>query len=437
MSLQRVLILGTGSAAVQIGVNLKNKLWCHLGIAGRSSARSEKFFNELRENNNKVRVHVQNKEHHAMSGECILDDTFAEYQAVSGIWDTIILSVTNDAYISVIKQLDVALLKHVQCVVLVSPTIGSNRLFSNFLQRNGCSAEVISLSTYYAATKGTNGQNSAVEVLTKAVKKKIYIGSSSKNSEACGKLSDMLQQLGVTVEQMRNPYEAESRNISIYVHTPIFMNEFALDFIFGGEDQTVKYAYKFYPEGPITQYVMRDLLEQWTEITGILQAFNVERFNLLQFMNDDTYPVRPQSLSRDDIENFTSFDAIKQEYLLYIRYASLLIDPFSTPDAEGRYFDFSAVPIHKVYQNQEGYWCVPRVPNEDYYRLKLLQGIAQNLTLSTPTIDTMIERYEQKLKQFAQQHKEDLLSDDFVPKCLDEEVALICNEGNINQHELH
>jgi hypothetical protein len=425
--MHRVLILGTGSAAVQISVNLKNNLGCRVGIAGRVSARSTKFFGELEENKNKVCVHVQNKDHISMSGECTIDYAFAGYEIVCGTWDTIIVSVTNNAYISVLKQLDVELMKQVRCVVLVSPTIGSNSLVSNFLKQSGCSAEVVSFSTYYAATKGTTGRGSAVEVLTKAVKKKLYIGSSNNNSNACSQLSDLLHQLGITVEIMRNPYEAESRNISIYVHTPIFMNEFALDIIFG-EDKTIKYAYKFYPEGPITQYVMHDLLEHWKEITRILNAFNVESFNLLKFMNDDNYPVQSQSLSRDDIEYFTSFEAIKQEYLLYIRYASLLIDPFSTPDVNGRYFDFSAVPIQKVYQNQEGYWCVPRVPNEDYYRLKILQGIARNLTLSTQTIDRLIENYERELEQFSQRNKDYLLSDDFIPKNFDEEVALICNE---------
>ncbi|MOA04032.1 hypothetical protein D3C78_1235650 [compost metagenome] len=200
-----------------------------------------------------------------------------------------------------------------------------------------------------------------------------------------------------------------------------------MDYIFG-EDETVKYAYKFYPEGPITQYVIHDLLMQWEEITGILNGFNVERFNLLQFMNDDNYPVRSESLSREDIHNFTLFSAIKQQYLLYIRYASLLIDPFSVPDANGRYFDFSAVPIQRVYQNEAGYWCVPRIPNEDYYRLKILQGIARNLAIRTPTIDKMINLYEHKLKLFAMTHRDCLLSDDFTLKNLDEEVTIICHE---------
>ncbi|MNZ58679.1 hypothetical protein D3C78_766930 [compost metagenome] len=422
--LEKVLILGTGSAAIQIAVNLKNNLECSVGIVGRISARSQAFFAELFENNHKLCAYVQNKEHHLMSGECVIDHAFVGYDAVNGEWDTMIVSVTNDAYISVLKQMDIGILRCVKCIVLVSPTIGSHRIVSHFLQQSGCTAEVVSLSTYYAATKG---KNSAIEVLTKGVKKKIYLGSTSKNSDAARQLIDWLRTLGIAAELTRDPFVAESRNISIYVHSPIFMNEYALNYIFG-EDGTLKYAYKFYPEGPITQYVIHDLLMQWEEITGILNGFNVERFNLLQFMNDDNYPVRTESLSREDIENFTSFSAIKQEYLLYIRYASLLIDPFSIPDANGRYFDFSAVPIQKVYQNEAGYWCVPRVPNEDYYRLKILQGLARNLALGTPTIDKMINLYEQKLSLFALIHRDFLLSDDFALKSLDEELTLVCYE---------
>ncbi|AOY74582.1 opine metallophore biosynthesis dehydrogenase [Clostridium formicaceticum] len=426
---QRVLILGTGPTTIQIAVNFKNKFDCIIGIAGRESANAKQFYQELYENKNKVRVHVQNEEHAFLSGECHIDYVFEGYETVQGEWDTIILAVTNDAYISVIRQLDSALMKGIACIVLVSPTIGSNSLVSNFLRKMNCSVEVISLSTYYAATKRTKEKHASVEVLTKGVKKKIYIGSTNKASEACRHLSELLHQLSITVELMKNPYEAESRNVSIYVHPPIFMNNFSLDVIFGNE-KVVKYAYKFYPEGPITQYILRDLLKQWEEITKVLNCFNIERFNLLKFMNDDNYPVKTQSLSREDIENFTTFNTIKQEYLLYIRYTALLIDPFSTPDKEGKYFDFSAVPIQKAYQNQEGYWNVPRMPKEDYYRLKIIQGIAKHLALLTPIIDKFIHNYEWKLQQFLQEHKGCLFSDDFILKCLDDEIVMICNEIN-------
>ncbi|MHB9294251.1 putative staphylopine/pseudopaline/yersinopine synthase [Hollandina sp. SP2] len=285
--IQQVLILGTGPTAIQIAINFKNKLGCSIGIAGRISVRSKNFFTTLYQNNNRICANVQNKNHILLAGECFIDDIFIGYETVNGEWDTIIATITSNAYISVIKQLDISVLRHVQCFILVSPTIGSNSLVNSFLKQSGCSAEVVSFSTYYAATER---RNSFIEVLTKNVKKKIYIGSTHKDSEIYKKLIYLFQQFGIMVELTTSPCEAESRNISIYVHPPIFMNEYALKSIFR-EDKTIRYGYKFYPEGPLTQYVMHDLLIQWKEIMDIIHHFKVEGFNLLKFMIDDNYPV--------------------------------------------------------------------------------------------------------------------------------------------------
>lgn len=102
-------------------------------------------------------------------------------------------------------------------------------------------------------------------VLTTAVKKKIYIGSTNYPSNNVDRLCKVFQQLGIALETMESPIEAETRNISIYVHSPLFMNDFSLSAIFG-DIETKKYVYKLYPEGPITQYLIRNLLTQWKEI---------------------------------------------------------------------------------------------------------------------------------------------------------------------------
>jgi hypothetical protein len=425
--LDKVLILGTGAVTVQIAVNLKTRLDCTIGIAGRISLRSKKFFNELSENKNTICVKVQNNNHYKIAGECSVDYSFMGYHNVTGEWDTIVLSVTNDAYISVIKQIDISIMKYVRNIILVTPAIGSNKLVCEYLKQTNYNVKVVSLSTYYASTRG---YDSSVKVLTHGVKKKIYIGSEYKETDICDRLSDLLQQLGIATEISENAYEAESKNISIYVHPPLFMNDNALDIISGSYD-TVKYAYKFYPEGPITQYAIHDMVNQWKEISEILKYFNAKRFNLLRFMNDDNYPVMTQSLSRDDIDNFPYFCQIKQEYLVYIRYTSLLIDPFSIPDKKGRYFDFSAVPILKAYKDQEGCWYMPRIPKEDYYRLRLLQGMANITNTPTPTIDKFIITYEKKLCEFKQTHVDSLLSDDFIVHDYSDEISAICAKSEI------
>jgi hypothetical protein len=161
---------------------------------------------------------------------------------------------------------------------------------------------------------------------------------------------------------------------------------------------------------------------------SILDQLGMAGINLLKFMTDDNYPVRIESLSRQDIDRFDQLQTIHQEYLLYIRYASLLIDPFSEPDPDGKYFDFSAVPIRSLFINQEGCLDIPRMPKEDYYRIKIIQGIARFLKVDCPTIDRFIQTYENKIVNVSLAHKDRLLSNAFTVQSFEEDLALICTE---------
>ncbi|WP_282172272.1 opine metallophore biosynthesis dehydrogenase [Cytobacillus firmus] len=423
---KRVLLLGTGPASIQLAVNLKKQWNCYVGIAGRESVRSERVFGALKQNDHLIRVSVQNEKHRKMEGECLIDEVFSGYEKINGEWDALILSVTTDAYIEVLKRINSKQLKQVKCIVLISPTFGSNSLISNFIGSLNPNAEIISFSTYFGDTRWIDGSPSN-HVLTTAVKKKIYIGSTHSYSKNVLWLCNIYKELGLVLEVMPSPIEAETRNISLYVHPPLFMNDFSLSVIFR-KIETMKYVYKLYPEGPITQHLIRDMLAQWKEIMSILEKLNIKSINLLKFMTDDNYPVRIESLSRDDIENFNHLGTVHQEYLLYIRYTSLLIDPFSEPDKDGKYFDFSAVPIRKMFVNKEGQLDIPRMPKEDYYRIKIIQGIAKYLDLKSPTIDKFIKTYERKIGEVSESHKGKLFSGAFTVQSFKEDLNMICNE---------
>lgn len=423
---KRVLLLGTGPATIQLAVCLKKQLNCGVGIAGRESARSEQFFTAMDRNDQLVQVSIQNEEHRAMKGECLIDHVFRGYGSITGEWDALILAVTTDAYIEVLKQMSTDVLKHTKCIILVSPTLGSNSLVSNFMNLLDREVEIISFSTYLGDTRWIP-ERAHNHVLTTAVKKKIYAGSTRLHSTNIEVLRHLYEQSGIALEMTETPIEAETRNISLYVHPALFMNEFALDAIFG-DSGAMKFVYKMYPEGPITPYLIRDMLAQWKEIMNMLDKIHIRRLNLLQFMADDNYPVRLESLSRHDIDNFSQFETIHQEYLLYIRYTSLLIDPFSEPDAAGKYFDFSAVPFRKIYINSDGYLDIPRMPKEDYYRTKIIQGIIKYLGLECPTIDKFLHTYESKLIEAAACNQNHRLSDAFTVQSFEEDLNRICNE---------
>ncbi len=432
---KRVLIVGTGPTSMQLAVNFKNNLNCEIGIAGRVSNRSKLVYKAIRHNDLTVNVHIQNSQHHAVEGTSKLDYLFEGYSTVKGKWDTIILSVTADAYISVLAQIDQKVLSKVTAILLISPTFGSNSLVANYFREINPSVEVISFSTYFGDTRWLQGEPSH-EVVTTGVKKKVYIGSSLAQSERLAILEELYQQLHIQLTVMDSPLEAETRNISLYVHPPLFMNHFSLQAIFD-DTTTPKYVYKLYPEGPITQEMIHHLCNHWQEIMDIIKKLNIKPLNLLKFMVDDNYPLHPESIARQDIENFEQLPAIHQEYLLYVRYASLLIDPFSQPDNNGRYFDFSAVPIRKIFMNCEGLLDIPRMPKEDYYRLKIIQGVAKAVQVECPTIDHFIQIYEEKLRTITSSTIDALLSDAFTVQTFSVDIEMICYELQVNSLEVH
>jgi hypothetical protein len=419
----RVLIAGTGPTSVQLAVLLKNHLKCAIGIAGRESHRSETFFSALARSGGVLRVDVQNSAHGELAGECAVDEVFRRYGSVTGDWRTLVLTVTADAYVPVLDRLDRRVLQQLGCVVLVSPTFGSNSLVRNYLRRQGANAEVVSFSSYLGDTRWWDGSPSP-HVLTAGVKRKVYLGSSHGRSGEVDRLCGLHEQLGIAVDVMDRPVEAESRNISLYVHPPLFMNELSLNAVFV-ESRPTKYVYKLFPEGPITPALIHDMVALWKELTALVTKLGATGVNLLRFMVEDSYPVRPESVRPEDIDRFAQLPVIHQEYLVYVRYASLLIDPFSEPDENGRYFDFSAIPIRPIFVDSAGQWDVPRMPKEDYYRTKIIQGVARHLGSPCPTIDTLLTSYEEKLTSATLARPGERFSDAFLVQDFDDDLRMI------------
>lgn len=421
-----VLLLGTGPTVIQLAVNFKNFFKSKIAIAGRESVRSNIFFEAVVQHQLVLKVSVQNTQHQAVSGVCKIDACFTGYHKISGKWDTVVLCVTTDSYLAVLAQIDTKVLKEVSSYILISPTFGSSLLMANFLKNLCPHAEIISFSTYYGDTRWIGGIPSN-EVLTTGVKNTIYIGSTYSTSSRLVKITELFKDLGIHLKKLACPLEAETRNISLYVHPPLFMNDFALKAVFE-EDNVTKYVYKLYPEGPITYTMIRHLLTYWGEMMKITNHFNIQPLNLLKFMVDDNYPLQPASINRQEIENFNKLESIHQEYLLYIRYASLLIDPFSIPNKEGKYFDFSAIPFKGMYKNLDGEWDIPRMPKEDYFRMKIIQGIASALKLESPTLDHFVQTYEKKLQQVVATSRNKIFSDAFQIKSYSQEIEMICKD---------
>ena len=169
---------------------------------------------------------MQNEQHRGLAGECRVAQQFRGYATVAGEWDTLILTVTADAYVPVLQQLDRQVLQRVKRIVLTSPTLGSSALVRRFVNEHGAHPEVISFSSYLGDTRWPGGTPGDAALTPGSS------GGSTRarppGSAALDLLRGLYEAVGVTVEILDRPVEAETRNISLYVHPALFMNDVTL-----------------------------------------------------------------------------------------------------------------------------------------------------------------------------------------------------------------
>ncbi|MCX7570985.1 opine metallophore biosynthesis dehydrogenase [Tumebacillus sp. DT12] len=426
-SFGNTLIIGAGPAALHVAVDVSRGWHGQLGMANRKGAHTDQILHELERSGNRVRLEAKAEKFQHLAAEATLMHFYEGFDEIDDIWETVIVCTPSDSYIEVVDALQLHSLNAVKRVLLLSPGIGSNLLVQSRLGEARDRIEVISFSTYYAATKCESVTGSLLTSSIKGLKRKVYVASNKKESTSALAVQTFLENVGVQCEVLRHPIEAECRSITTYVHPPLFLSEFSLGEIFKSVPSR-KYMYKLYPEGPITQHVIRSMRLLWEEVSALVRAFDAQPLNLLKFLNDDNYPVHEVTLSRDDVEQFESFDPVKQEYLLYVRYSSILIDPFSEPDEQGRYFEFSAVPYKQVHKDKDGNWVIPRIPYEDYKRLKLLHGLGEKVNVPMPETARLISLFEAKLREFMEAEGREKFRPDLFEDTTAVEVAALYQE---------
>ncbi|GAA1409496.1 hypothetical protein AUR04nite_24320 [Glutamicibacter uratoxydans] len=424
-----ILIAGTGPTAVQMSL-LLGRLTGTLGLVGRDTRRSQEFFQNLDDAEGSLCATVQNTAHQALAGRQHIDRRFIGYETVNGEWKTLVLTVPADAYLPVLRQLPAAVLERTEHVLLLSPTLGSGTLVQEYLDARAASAEVISFSSYLGDSRWPEGSPGNA-VLTTGLKARIYAGSTLDSSPTLQHLCTLFESLGTTIRSLACPLDAEARNMSLYVHPALFMNDVSLNAVFNPSGPQL-FVYKLYPEGPITTTLIRCMVDYWRELTDLIQALGGTGVNLLEFMLSDGYRIRPESIEAELVSSFDSLPAIQQEYLVYVRYASLLIDPYSEPDAAGRYFDFSAIPIRPIFLDDSGRWDIPRMPKEDYYRTKIIQGLAHQLAVACPTIDKLVNRYESALISSAEALLNHPLTSAFEVQDFADDLSIIFTKLGVN-----
>ena len=202
-------------------------------------------------------------------------------------------------------------------IVLISPELSSAYFIKILLEKRGRNdINIISFSNYFGATNLAEG--TYTKIIINALKGKIYLASTNVNDTEILKWVKYLKNMEIEGVICKNPLIAESKNITIFVHSPFLFNDVSLNQIFLKDPQK-RYIYKLYPEGPISKYSIQDMVNLYHEIMELYKKMKIETFNLLEFLND-SYPVLEESLHIDEIKSFMDKPKNEQIFLLYVRY---------------------------------------------------------------------------------------------------------------------
>ncbi|MCU7061497.1 opine metallophore biosynthesis dehydrogenase [Serratia ureilytica] len=395
------LILGAGPAAIQLAADIKAAGNARIGLYNRPSEKGRRLKQHLAHTPSLWLTGAGKAQRTQDDAQVTIDRYCDDLALVGGDWRRLILAVPADQYHDVLRQVPWAALPQLRSLILLSPSIGSGLMAQSLLQEAGQShVEVISLSSYYADTKYQNAEQ-PYRAYTKAFKQRIYLAGAGARSD-CAELDwlcSLLARHGIDAQRCNSLLAAERFSITNYVHPPLALAETTLQAIFQPQ-APIQYLYKTHPEGPICPEAIADMLALSQDYQQLLNRLGIEAINLLRFLNDDNYPVPPRMVSRRWIDQFPQLTPTEQCYALFTRYTALLVDPYSEPDAQGRYYDFSAVRVARVFQDAQGRWHLPRVPQEDVRKLRVLVLLAQRLDVEMPAAQRLLARFQQALQHF-------------------------------------
>ncbi|BEO75476.1 TPA: opine metallophore biosynthesis dehydrogenase [Serratia marcescens] len=395
------LILGAGPAAIQLAADIKAAANARIGLYNRPSEKGRRLKQHLAHTPSLWLTGAGKAQRTQDDAQVTIDRYYDDLALVGGDWHRLILAVPADQYHDVLRQVPWAALPQLRSLILLSPSIGSGLMAQSLLQDAGQShVEVISLSSYYADTKYQN-TDQPYRAYTKAFKQRIYLAGAGARSD-CAELDwlcSLLARHGIDAQRCDSLLAAERFSITNYVHPPLALADTTLQAIFQPQGP-IQYLYKTHPEGPICPEAIADMLALSQDYQQLLNRLGIEAINLLRFLNDDNYPVPPRMVSRSWIDQFPQLTPTEQCYALFTRYTALLVDPYSEPDAQGRYYDFSAVRVARVFQDAQGRWRLPRVPQEDVRKLRVLVLLAQRLDVEMPAAQRLLARFQQALQHF-------------------------------------
>ncbi|HHX8329255.1 TPA: opine metallophore biosynthesis dehydrogenase [Vibrio alginolyticus] len=395
-NLGMTLVVGSGPFGIQTS-RIIAPLCQKIALIGKSSHHWERNRRLIRQQGYITSCEVSKAQSAPLVGFVRFDELYTNLSPLPSSWDTLVLALPAHISFDVLASFSEHCLKNLKQIILMSSMLGGCLILKGILKKKGISPNIIFFSSYFATSHFSFNPTAQypLTVTTKVVKKRVYMYVAELNNVLSKALSNALEKVGVQVILFDNPFSVEGRNIAAYVRPAFLINTFSLDHIMSNEDD-IKHMYKLYPEGPITMELIRDLLIHWKSISLLLKHYSAEPINLLQLLNDENLPVHEAVIPKDKIDSFNELNEMEQEYLLYVRFSTILLDPDTFSKSNNK--EILANPYLKG-KVKKGRLQLPKTPLEDLQTLYWLNHLVQQSSLISSITFQSIEVFESWIKE--------------------------------------
>jgi hypothetical protein len=384
--LGNLLVVGAGSTAFSF-ITLARDFSQEITIVTRDSNNGRKVKAELQKNNNLIRSTGK------IIGQGKIDNYYLGFKNnIQHPPNNILLSTPNQDYKSCVGNLShQGLIRDGQTIIGISTRLGSGNEISDELKNcdfNPDKFNIVSFSTYYAATKPSDEKRTTVN--TRAVKKKIYVGSTQPENPTTKTLVNILNKIGTEAVIIDTTLGSEELNANYLVHPQILMTKNNLPHVFK-ENSNKKYIYRS-PEkgGCLDDESMLQMGLAEKEINSILTNLGYDPVNLLKMLQKDLYPI-PDLTDESILNRYPSMS--DQERASWLK--TWFIERQKDPETGEPHLE--AVKIQRIYK-ENGTTYIPRIPGEDYSGVVLLTEISKIIDLDTPTLLKMRQLFEKEVE---------------------------------------
>lgn len=388
----RILICGSGPAAIQIGQLAQSSFpEAFVCMIARASQRNRRFL-DLYDKNKKLEFSVgtENPELNKFCGKLTVNHFCLFGDCLPGAFDLVIFAQPTFEYLTTLNDLLKG--KYINSgatILTASSCLGSGAGLQSVLKEHALDCGVAIFSDYMAVT--VRDPSNAMQVLATYEKSHLRLALLGQTHPEIKKF--LLEDLKLYVSNLdlfESTWEAEQGNTNLF-HIPIVIHPTLTSRFF--DPQGPAYAmYAPYPCGAMSFAVTRQITQFEDELQAIYKALGLPTINLLAFRLARGH-LSPEAFGHDVVENYPSLDYREREMIM--SHYSWMAER-QRLGLEGRIIASSLISVARfprvVVTNSKG--ILPRVPFEDFVALKGILRFAQSAGIKTPVFERLCKQFE-------------------------------------------